>query len=79
MTKLRKLVARAVRAQKTGDLANAKRLLGLAIVRMEELNRAFAHEVKQTEASWSDTANAAGTFHSRHGSARRTTHRHDNA
>jgi hypothetical protein len=49
MTKLRKLVALAVTAQRRGDLANAKRLLGLAIARMEELNRAFAHEVDQTE------------------------------
>jgi hypothetical protein len=48
VTKVKRLVAQAVRAQRRDDPATAKRLLELAIARMEELDRMFAQEVKQT-------------------------------
>jgi precorrin-6B methylase 2 len=47
LKKVDRLVAQAVKAQKDGHLSEARRLLGLAIDRIEELNRARAEQLEQ--------------------------------
>jgi hypothetical protein len=46
LTKIRKPIAQAVKAQRKGDRANARHLLDLAIARLEELNQTL-HTVQQ--------------------------------